>query len=507
MEKKFQKLNRPEYLAAIGALGFGMIVHLFGLVNVLHNSDDIWIQPTGYGTGLRSGRWFLSLLGDLVKNLLGGYNISWIKGLLFMLLLAVSAGFIVSALEIRSKKSAVLVGMAFITFPTVTATMFYPYTTSYYGIAILLSVLAAWILPRHKLGIVFSAMFSAMALGIYQAYLPMTVSLLVLMLLRQTLQGKEPVSRLFLRGVYYCAAIALGLILYYAILKLSLAIEGVSLNTYQGIDNMGKLNPAQIPGLVLEAFLSFFTLASTDYCSLSQIRLLQIAYLVVLILSAVMILFVLLTKVRSLRHGLFCLFLCAVFPVAVNLIVIMCPDSRIYTLMVYSFVFVLTMPLVILEAMDRNSVHKVLSRIATVFLITAILANSYLANVNYTALYFGNRQAENFFSGLVTQVRMTEGFDSDLKWAFLGKVDDPLLTNPWDDVLLYEGNTSVYKLTTDYSWASWIKHYVGYTVPTAGTKTLEALQANPDVQAMPCWPDDGSIRIMDDVIVIKFQNP
>ena len=507
MVKKLNKLNTPEYISAVSALGFGLIVHLFGLVNVLHNSDDIWIQPQGYGTGLRSGRWFLTFLGDLVKNLLGGYNISWIKGLLFMILLAISAGFVVSALGIRSRKSAALIGAAFITFPTVTATMFYPYTTTYYGIAVLLSVLAAWILPRHKLGLLFSAVFSAMALGIYQAYLPMTVSLLVLMLLRQTLRGEEPVSRLFLRGVYYCSAIVLGLLLYYAVLNLCLSIEGTTLNTYQGIDNMGKLSLAQLPALVLEAFLSFFTLASTDYCSLSQIPLLQIAYLLVLVLSAVMIVIALVTGKRKLSHILFCAFLCAAFPVAVNLIVIMCPDSRIYTLMVYSFVFVLAAPLVILETVDPDSLRKIFAKTAAVVLIVAICANSYLANVNYTALYFGNRQAENFFSGLVTQVRMTEGFDSEKEWAFLGRANDPLLTNPWDNVRLYEGNTSVYKLVTDYSWAVWIKHYIGYTVPTADAKTLEALAANEAVQAMPCWPDEGSIRVIGDNVVIKFQEP
>ena len=185
----------------------------------------------------------------------------------------------------------------------------------------------------------------------------------------------------------------------------------------------------------------------------------------------------------------------------------MCPDSRIYTLMVYSFVFVLAAPLVILETVDSGSIRKIFSKTATVILLAAILSNSYLANVNYTALYFGNRQAENFFSSLVTQVRMTEGFDSDLKWAFLGRANDPLLTNPWDNVLLYEGNTSIYKLVTDYSWSAWIKHYVGYTVPSAEAKTIEALQSSPEVQAMPCWPDEGSIRVIGDNVVIKFQEP
>ena len=37
----------------------GIIIHLFGLVNVLQNYDNIIVQPIGHGISLFSGRWFL----------------------------------------------------------------------------------------------------------------------------------------------------------------------------------------------------------------------------------------------------------------------------------------------------------------------------------------------------------------------------------------------------------------------------------------------------------------
>ena len=38
--------------------------YLYVLVGNINNYDNIVCTPEGYGTGLRSGRWMLTLLGD-----------------------------------------------------------------------------------------------------------------------------------------------------------------------------------------------------------------------------------------------------------------------------------------------------------------------------------------------------------------------------------------------------------------------------------------------------------
>lgn len=57
-----------------------------GLVNVLHNYDDIAQQPRGYGTGVTSGRWLLSIMGDFCDAIGGNFNLPTVNGLLFLLL-------------------------------------------------------------------------------------------------------------------------------------------------------------------------------------------------------------------------------------------------------------------------------------------------------------------------------------------------------------------------------------------------------------------------------------
>ena len=183
MKQKSEFWKTPEAAAVAAALAVGLLVHLFGLVNILHNNDDIWQQPMGYGAGITSGRWLLTILGDFLMRCGFGYNLPVVNGVLFLVLVALCAGVIVSLLAIHSRGMAVLFGMLFAVFPSATSVLFFKYTTVYYGIALLLSVLAAWALQGRRFGLLISALCTALSLGIYQAYVPVTVTLLVLVLL------------------------------------------------------------------------------------------------------------------------------------------------------------------------------------------------------------------------------------------------------------------------------------------------------------------------------------
>lgn len=502
MEKIENRWKSPEGIAIVTAVLGGIVVHLFGLVNILHNYDDIAVQPNGYGTGITSGRWFLTLFGNFVKDNLGGYNLSWINGVLFILLLAVASGFFVSAFEIKNVKSAMLIGLAFVCFPAVTSTLFFSYTAPYYGLAILFSVLAAWVVEKYKWGIILSIVFTAMSLGIYQAYVPITIGMFVLLLIKRALRSDAQLKELICRGVYYCLNLILGLLFYFVCLKVLLVLYGMELSDYQGVGNMGQISLVELPQLIWQAFRSFCMLPISDYCSLAHTPVLKLAYILLFVVTAGMIGYILIKKVKKMELVIFTLLLCIVFPIAVNFVVIMCPDSNIYTLMVYAFVLVLAMPVIVLEELPVKNVMPVA---AYAVLAVIISLYAYYANVNYTSLYYANRQTENYCNSLVTQVRMTEGFDTEKEWAFIGKVKDPLLSNTWQEVPYYGGNATNVKLLTSYSWYRWIENYMGYELPMASDETIEQLKNSEEVQQMPCWPNAGSIKVVEDTVVIKFE--
>lgn len=175
MKKCRELLKNPVWFTVLIAFVSGIAIHLFGLINVLHNYDDICVVPAGYGTGLTSGRWFLTVLGDFIGYIWGNYNLPYANGVVFILLIAVSAGMLTSVFHIKRRISGALIGLIFVSFPSVTSVLFFKYTAVYYGFAILLSVLAVWTLERFKYGFFISVFCIAFSLGIYQAYFPITI--------------------------------------------------------------------------------------------------------------------------------------------------------------------------------------------------------------------------------------------------------------------------------------------------------------------------------------------
>ncbi len=509
MVKKYWK--SPEFTAFCTSLLTGFFVHLFGIVNILHNHDDVWNQPTGYGAGIASGRWMLSILGGISQKLGFGYNLPTVNGVIFLVLVAVSAGIVISVLQIRNRASAGLMGALMAVFPSITSVMFFKFTTVYYGIAICLAVLAVWVLQKQKYGLLISAICIACSLGIYQGYVPITISLMVLVLLKQTLNREVNVRTLVLRGLYFCSSLIFGVLLYFFILKGLTAVYHIALTDYQGINSMGKMPLHSIPTLVFQAIRQFHMLPLQDYCSLANIGLLKVCYIVMMGLSVVTFGLALTKLVKQWLLIALSVLLFLLLPLAMNFIVVMCPEGEIHTLMVYAFALIPGIPLVLLECWGKDGVKvrnpaAVCRWCASAVLAVMVFCYGYYANVHYTAMYYANRQVENYLSSMVTQVRMTPGYDTEKQWAFIGNVSDPLLQSDWKQAMSYGGHCFTDDLLNQYSRISWINQYLGYQISEASRETLAELLKMEAVKEMPCWPNQGSIQVIGDVVVIKFEN-
>lgn len=504
--------KKPWQMAVCVSFLFGILAHLFALTNPIHNYDDIVAQPLGYGTGIFSGRWFLQMTGDAAIRAGYCYNLTSLNGWVLLLLLALAAGFLVSALKIRCRSSACVIGVLFVVFPTVASIMLFRFTAPYYGLSILLAVLAAWVLRRFPGSVIVSGLCTALSLGIYQSGTPLTISILVLMLIQDSLSGEHAWKDVILRGLYDCLALILGLGFYYLFLKWNLDWWCVELSDYQGIGSMGQLSVSQLPSLIRKAFLTPIRLSSANYCGLASNALVRKLYLLLEIASGVLLLWVWLVRWPKVLNLLASLVLLLLFPVAVGFIIIMCPNAGIYTLMVYSFATVFCLPVLLWELLPvgegwQKRLTALAKKAVLVLLCCFVFAYTYEDNVNYNALYFANRQTENHYISLATQVRMTDGFTSETKWAFIGEFQDPLMEDPaWSGAITYGGNANYRSLLNSYCRPYWLNTYLGYNVTFADEEEVSALCQTEAVREMPCWPDNGSIQVIGDTVIIKYRD-
>ena len=512
LEKVFREgrwKQTPEFTAVVSALVYGMLVHLFALTNILNNHDNIASQPGGYGMGVDMGRWFLEVLGRLFDKVGLNYNLPSINGVIYIALLAAAAALLVSALKIRSKISAALIGALFVAFPTVTVTMIYRYTAMFYGISAVMAVLAVWVLGRFRGSLPVSVVLIGLSMGIYQAYVPLTIALFVLQLICEGLRGEADGKRLVLHGLYDCLALVLGLGLYFVGMKVSVAVYGMTLVDYQGISTMGSISAGQIPQLVINALKAVLLLPVRDYCGVANRALMRIAYLLLGGISAAMILWIFVKKIKNVGTCVITGLLLVAFLLAVGFMEVMVPDGWIYTLMVYAFCLLACAPLVFLECLpvaDRKKLAGLCRKAVILLVALLVFFYGYYANVNYTAVYFAGEQIDNYLSGVVLRATMTEGYTTDKQWAMIGEIQDPLFGSPWDDEITYTGLAFTEYLLNQYSRNNWIENYIGYEIPMADPETTTALAETEEVQAMPCYPNAGSIRVVGDTVVVKFQN-
>ena len=502
--------KKAELMALKSTVIAGVITHLFALTNVLHNYDSVGLQPYGYGTGIESGRWMLNLVAWRVIDWFGQYNLPMVNGLLMILLLAVAAAFFVSVYQL-SEKSAFCIGVIFATAPAVTSTMFFSYTAPFYGLAILLAVLAVWFLEKFRWGLVLSIGCTAASLGIYQAYAPLTIGMFVLLLMQRTLKNDTSVGKLILKGLYYCGAIALGVVAYYGALQILLNHYGKVLNEYQGISDMGKMGLGDILSYARHAIAAYFQMPFTNYCELAQTDLVKYSYLLLGGLLLVTVVYILVTRVRKILPAVFVGVLTVFFALGVGFIEVMVPNGSVYTIMVFSYVLVLCAPIVLWEQVElpkRESFKKLGQAFgaAIMALVLFVCFNyGYQANTNYTALYYANQKTVNYLNSLVVQVRMTDGFTADKEWALIGDIQDPLFEDTWASVPKYGGNPTFGTLVNDYAQYAWPREYMGVSIPYASEERTKELAMTEQVRAMPCWPDAGSIAVVDNTMVVKFE--
>lgn len=512
---------RENRLVFITSAVSGLLSYGFFMFNILHNWDSIVEWTGGYGTGIESGRWLLQLIGELWDRIWGNYTPPLLTIAVTILLLSLSACLINRLLPIKSKPLAALASAVFISFPTVGCTMIYTFTAHFYAFAVLLAVAGVYVTVRYRYGGFAGMLLFACSMGIYQAYMPLAASLFVLVLISRAASSDDKDGRgargLVFDGTVYLLTLIFGFVLYFLILKLSLSILGAELLSYQGVDTMG-INIRELPAMLARAYGEFFLLPDRPVYGVNDTGAVRLAIRISYDVSAAMLLYYLAFGKSKASNKILTALLFALFPLAVNSIVLLSYHSYVHLLMVYAVAAVFFLPAVMYGAVKDSAsakvpagLHRALSAAAAVL----IAASMSVASLNYIwqnngcamTLYFSNVQATEYFSTVVTRVKSTPGYRDDLKFAIVGdEIDDASYTNLVYEELPFHYSGIPYDPINIYSRVQWMYYYLGFDPVYATEAESRALRLIPEIADMPRYPDDGSIVIFGDYVVLRIDD-
>ena len=518
---KLKNIGKQYYCTFFSSFFFGILAHLYSFTNKLFNYDELGQTPAGYGAGVSLGRWGLQLIGDTIGALFRTYSMPMVNGFITLLFIALSSCIIIKTFEIKSYLSSILIGGTIAVFPTLVATYFFMFTAPYYGFAMFLACISAYLIingynNKRISVIIMGILLSSLATGIYQSYCSVTICMLLIYIIIELFLNNETPQTTIIKGCVFCISFAVSLIFYLIFSKIAVQITGIPLDTYRGLNNMAEVKIGALFYSICKTFVVYLLLMTPkDIYQINANVITQITF----IISNFSILYIIVKRVLSGKFSLNSVLLLLstiLFPVATFFPEILnhakSDVSGIYTLMTYSVVFIIVLSIVLYEKYCNSKFYiikskDILGRVLCTTIFINIFVYIWFANGNYQSLQYTTYHDLAYFETLATQIKSLDGYNPEYTIALVGNgFNDSTFSSGslMDDYFDIEGkyDTNINYFNNIYLWTS----YLGFTPNIIEFKDSGYLLEDTRIQDMPCYPNDGSIAIIDNTIIIKASN-
>lgn len=499
------------YYPFFAAVICGLLTHMFCFVNKLPNADAMTNFYFDQNM-VTSGRWFLGIACGISSY----FDLNWVIGVLVIFYLGIASVVLCDIFKVKSKTAAVIVACLVVTFPAVTATNAYLYTADGYMIGLILAFLAVWFASKYKCGFIPGGICLAFSMGIYQAYLASTILICIFLILRM-LNENNKLKDILKRGLEFVAMGAIGGIVYYVVLKLCLALQHKELDTYQGINQMGKLSISDIPGRIIKAYYDFAAFALKGRIFFRD----GFSFGIMVLLGVVLLTAVAYTAVKSgafKKWYFYCFaFVMVVFiPLGCNVILLISSDSYYHLLMRMQWGLFTIIPICaadrVLHSPDfKESGKKVLKVILWIAPLASAILVYFFAVTDNIAYFNMNERYEKTYAyclRLADRIEQTPGYYTGMPIAMIGVVNEE--NYPDTDITFdvtgrisgSDGSILTYKAE---QYAAFMKHYLNVTIEYIEGDQIVEIYNSPEYQALDSFPAENSITIVDGVMYIKTE--
>lgn len=505
-QRRWHRLQPAQRAAFFACIITGYLVHLYAFTNIVPCSDGLSrvYDPQQMTV---SGRWFLHY-----ASMLNGFTqMPAVIGLLSMLLLGAAAAMTVGLLRLRSRSLGGVCGAVMAAFPCLGYTFLYMFTASAYCLAIFMAVLAVQLAVRGKWRLVPAVLLLAMAMGTYQAYAAMSIALSVLVVI-EFLTRPEATLRGTLRlGGRLVAFLALGAAAYYGILQIFLRVKHVQLLSYLGMDTVMTHYPlAKLPSLLVTTYkqvLAFFFIPGSANAYNTPV----LSVLNALLLAAAAV-----GLVAALRHGgllrqpwrvLLLLVLILLFPLAINFGQIMSPYSAPTPIMKYAFVLVYLAALLMLDQCDGCIPRPKAAGIAGAVCVCALLVCFLQTNnLLYTASAQAHRATQSYLTRMMTRVEDCDGYTPGMEVVIIGTIPDTQMHSAIESYAQVEHySVPIHQVAPlNKHLYYYLNDWLSIPIEEPSQETMAAVAGSDTFAAMPLYPQQGSVKVLDGRVVVKL---
>jgi len=513
-ESKFWETNTPRkksfLLCLIATYIVGLLAHGYGFTNALYSHDSLmYINTTSAWSGfINKGRWLQIPYGQLMHD---NFSNIWLSGCLALLFLAISSWLIVEMLHIRNVGLIIsLCGILCTALPVTLLTAVYNYALDLYMFALLLSVLTVFLWnAKSKPSFIFASIIFAMSIILYAPYIGMTVGLVMLVLLKDIVEG-ESFNEMIKKGLKGLGFGILGAIISLGSSLVICALTGISLSAGKNysLTDIANYEGVSIVNLIEDIYVSIFTFFAevTSYNTTFMVGSIFVLIMMMLVLGS----FLIIKNVAEVRMRIVCILLILLFPLGIG-IVYFISKGFFHELMIHPYYLIyigiiLCVSMTVKGLDNRKCKLNILPIIVSVLLLLTIYHNTVFANTMYqkeelrayNTYSYMNRvlaqmeEMENYISGETPVLFVKEGYIDT------GKIGD------FEEYYSYVGVSSSLSVTYDSTIDAYFKYILNVPLKVADDDIREKILDSDEIENMPIFPQTGSVAYIEDVLVIKL---
>lgn len=508
LKKIFSKFTKEDIIAILTVLIVGLINNFNFFISEGFAPDNL-----SEGNFSISDNWEISLgrFGIVFVNLLRyGLVNKFIIVLISLFFLSISAMFISRIFNLKNKILVFLISALIAVAPQFTEIYMFIYCADAYCLAFLLSILSGYFLKKSEKNrrfYVFALICIILECSIYQAYLGVTIGIAIILLIKDLLDNKA-VIEVIKKGFKFVVIIMVSIILYYIILKIILSILGISLSSYKGANNLGIENLKKLPKSIVQTFRDYFDFFFSNRIISNSYWKRKYIYLGIYILSFLGIILIFIKnkfKAKGLRF--FCiLFLLSIFPIGVNIINIIAPMTSINLVtgvgIITSYILVFLIYDKLINNWLENLIKYAYIVLLCILIFTFILENTftYMCRLETFRNYYA------VTSNIYQQVVSLDGYSPDMKWMFSNVIKYKAKNRDRANGFISDNNETWDNYNGTHQNKNFFSRYYGININICSKSEYDSIVQTEEFKNMPVYPSKGSIKIINNIIVIKVSD-
>lgn len=514
MEKYFKKIyNKKDELKIYFfiALFWMLVGHGFALTNQILSHDSLGEAQATLGQKLwkiQLGRIFIPFYTDILR---GSIISGWFAGVLGVIYFTVIIFLIVKIFKIKKLYIKFLLAGILITNNTLISLIStFIHDFDYDILSLLLVLIGVYIWNKYEKKYLSAVPFLVLSLGLYQAYLATFIVLVIMKSMIEILEKK------CLREVIYKISRAILIVIlsgvcYVIMMKLVTFIYTTNLisNSYNSVDKFRFMNFEAIIKNTYQAYLASILILFTDLKSKSiEVSIIINIFILVGILPTLFYLFK--EKKISWVGKVVFLIMGGSLPFWMNLCQMLSRGDVSHELIYYAIWLTYIFVLILIEKnfyLKLNKRLEIFKYFILIFISIIIWNNVITSNDVYVKKYLEKSATIAFMNRVILDMNRIKEYDLEkTKVMYIGHVEKELTTSI--DYRRYGelfgvGYNNILGTTGIEGFFNYVLHY---PIIFGNLKERQKYSNLEVVKEMPNYPEVGSIRMVDDVLIIKFKN-